>query len=79
MSGASNIARVACNLIYLTRPSAPKAQNSTSQCAETESIVSKNWIVPHDSFQTKSQRLYELRCVAVTELTSWARVPGASP
>lgn len=30
MSVASNIARVVCNLIYLTRPSAPKAPNSTS-------------------------------------------------
>lgn len=57
MSVASNIARVVCNLIYLTRPSAPKAPNSTSPGAETESIVSKNWIVPHDSVQTKSVRL----------------------
>lgn len=57
MSVASNIVCVVCYFIYLTRPSAPKAPNSTSLCAKTESIVSKNWIVPHDSFQTESVRL----------------------
>lgn len=76
MSVASNIVRVVCNFIYLTRPSAPKAPNSTSPCTETESIVSKNWIVPHDSFQTKSVRL-SMSCAVFSDrakelrLCSW--------